>query len=278
MQTLQPGDQFPLVYQVPDPADTTTYYVRAVIKDKNGTVQVGGNSFLNLASEGSGRWSAIWTVPAGESRYVDVTYNIYTDSGYTTASESYEKEVEKYVIRSQQRFGGGGGISLDEVRKIVREEIAKIPKVEFPAFPKIKEVDLSPVLSKIDAIDIPKPEKTDLSPILTQLNALGEAIRAIPTDTTPETDLTHVLEGIQNLAHSIGEINPEAKGDIEGCMDELGKFIETKNTELMKSMEDMHGTLKKPMNVQLPSIMGTANVQEPKEEKPKRMIFGMQEP
>ena len=79
--TLQPQASFTLVRQIANHTDSSTYYVRAVIRNAYTDELI---STLDLTDRGSQRFSKNWQVPAdpsGEGFYLSIVTSVYTDSG-----------------------------------------------------------------------------------------------------------------------------------------------------------------------------------------------------
>jgi len=222
---LHPTEQFPITYVLGDPNDTGTYYVRAVIYD-----DVAGTTIetVDLTDLGGGRFKKNWQVcsdVSGSGRYISIVVKVYTDSGYTTLSDAYQQKENKYLVQERWNRGNLGGapiVSYKEIRKIIQEEMGKIPKTEFPKFP--EQESFQPITDAIislrnDVKNIPvpeKPEKTDFSPALERLDRIKKAVEAIYV---PETDLSPVLSELKR-------INPQSALDsIDELIKKMGKFF-----------------------------------------------------
>lgn len=250
---LQPQTAFPLVRQIANHLDATTYYVRAVVRDAAGqTIDT-----VALASQGSQRYQTSWQVPAdpsGQGRYISVVTSVYTDSGYTTKSDNYGDEETTYLIFDRvmpaMRGGGSGGIDSRTLRRVIAEELDKrAPEpIQFPKQPEMRwgEV-LTAIREATEAIRAIPTDKVDLSGVLRSIEALAAKIDA--KEVTPETDLTPVLEAIKDAQKSIGEgfadlatIYQSAERDllekvgttIEGAMDSLELTIAPTVSNLQK--------------------------------------------
>lgn len=195
---LRPQRNFTIVRQIANHLDTGTYYVRAVIRDAYTDDIL---ATLDLDDKGGQRFTKNWQVspdPSGLGREISIVTSVYTDSGYTTKSENYGDEENSHLIEENiQRGGGGGGVDYYTVRKIIREELEKLPKPEpFPEIPTPQvNVRLDSVLSAMEELKVAlkpeKPEKVNLTPLMTALSELKQAIDE--KEVTPETDISPVL-------------------------------------------------------------------------------------
>ncbi len=211
---LQPQEYFTIARGLEDHTDSATYYVRAVIRNARTDALI---DTVNLTNQGDGyRFSREWQVPAdtsGQGFYLLITSSVYTDSGYTTKASNYGDLYDTYLVQDRTRRIGGGwsGISVDyeKIKKIIIEEIQKLPRVdeiefpkfEVPKFPEIPKVDLQPVMREIGAVKklidnlefpvIPKPEKVDLQPLV-------NLIKKIDLSNT-ESNLAKLISYFDNL-------------------------------------------------------------------------------
>ena len=196
MLAVRPNEDLPIVRAIDNPNDAATYYIQAVIKNAKTLVTL---DTVNLTDNGDRLFSYNWHTPhdaVGLGMYIIIITTVYTDSGYTTKSEVYAEQTDTYKIEiNQAHFGGGGGSDIDyrRLRKIIQEELEKLPKAELPKFPKQEKVDLVPVLQAIanKTFEFPKPEKVDLSGLSEGQKKIIREINGIP-----RTDLTPILEAI----------------------------------------------------------------------------------
>lgn len=207
--SLQPQGSFTIVRQIPNHLDTDTNYVQAVVRNAY-TDEI--LATVKLTDRGSQRFSKNWLVPAdssGQGFFISIVTSVYTDSGYTTKNQNYGDDENTYLVQDRLALRGGfGGIDASTVRRIVKEEIAKIPQpdpVEIPA-PKEYAMRWDEMLAAVESIKaaIPKPSvipKTDLSSVLQGLDDVKQAIAA--KEVTPPTDLTPVLEEVRLMRHTI---------------------------------------------------------------------------
>jgi len=176
MLQLRPTESFPIQFQLGDPSDTNTYYVRAYVRNLTTDTLL---STIDLTDKGSQRFLGSWEVEAdisGQGYYVSILVRIFTDSGYTTESRRYRTKEEICLVQERWNrvFGGSGGVNVDykKVRKIIQEEIEK----------KELNVDLSPLVKAIQKTqkmiinDINFPE-TDLNPLAKLINLSNEDIK-----------------------------------------------------------------------------------------------------
>jgi hypothetical protein len=201
--TLQPQAYFTVVRQIANHTDAGTYYVRAVIRNAFTDAII---ETLDLTDKGSQRFKKDWMVPAdtsGQGFYISIVTSVYTDSGYTTKSDNYGDEENTYLVQERVKplMRGGGGISARDVRDIIKEELAKLPKPEKMEIPEFKQekVDLSPILEELRGVGgkIKDPEKVDLAPVLADLQRAIDAIEA--KEVTPETDLSPILAEMKQI-------------------------------------------------------------------------------
>jgi DNA repair exonuclease SbcCD nuclease subunit len=136
---------------------------------------------------------------------IDVTTHVYTDAGYTTASENYSIESNVYNVIQQWNhaagLGGGLDVNYEKVRRIVQEELGKLVIPE-PIVPR----DITPELLGIErrlkesvgAIKIPEQKEVDLEPVKQEVrssvdNAINTLLLAVDAkEVTPATDLTEL--------------------------------------------------------------------------------------
>lgn len=194
---LQPQVAFPLVRQIANHLDSETYYVRAVVRNAQGTTI----DTVALTSQGDQRYQTSWQVPAdpsGQGAYISIITSVYTDSGYTSKSPNYGDEENTYLIFDRvmpAMRGGGAGADSRTIRRIVEEEVAKIPTPEKVTMPVIPEVRFDSVLSAIEelktALKPEKPEKVDFKPLIKAIESIRTDVKE--KEVTPVTDLSPIL-------------------------------------------------------------------------------------
>jgi hypothetical protein len=239
MATLNPLEEFVIARQLNDPADVTTYYVQAEIRNAKTDAII---QTVNLNDKGGQRFTKTWQVvqdPTGLGLYITITTTVYTDSGYTIKSSVYGVEQIEHLVQDRLNpFQIGGGVDVDykKIRELVKQEIAKIN------IPEPKEPDLIPiseglqaVISEIRAIHIPKPEKTDLQPVLKQVESVLRAIKDKPdfepTDLTPiasmiEKNQPSLKENTQKLEQMLERVREFFIQDIEGINQSINELKE----------------------------------------------------
>src|SRR5258707_3851150 len=96
---LEPLEDFTIARGLEDHTDSTTYYVRAVVRDAKTDALL---ATVNLTDQGDAhRFSKKWQIPAdqtGQGYYLLITTSVYTDSGYTTKSSNYGDKDETYLV------------------------------------------------------------------------------------------------------------------------------------------------------------------------------------
>ena len=252
--TLTPNEQFLIARQLEDSADTATYYLRAIIKDIDGTTI----DTVNLTDGGNQYFYKKWLVVSSNTingKYIAINIFVYTDASYTTLSTLYGVRSDTYLIfqrlNANQSFGGGGVIDYREVGKMVAEEIKKI---EFPKQPKQelpKVTDFTPIIKeitktindRIDKIPIPeKLEKIDLSP-------LDSGIKRVITEITsrPKFEKTNLEPFIPEMKKLHESMARETHQEYIKMMAEHSKKLEDvlkKAEEIMDSISDDNAKMK----------------------------------
>lgn len=236
---LQPASAFPLVRQIGNHTDATTYYVRAVIRNAAGDII----DTVNLASQGNQRYQTSWRVPAdtsGQGAYISVVTSVYTDSGYTSKSENYGDEETTFLIFDRvmpaMRGGSGGGIDSRTLRRVISEELAKLPTPEKPERVELPEMRFDEALSAIGeatkAIRSLPQERTDLSGVLKALDALAAKIDAQKSIGEGFADLATIYQSAER------EMLAKVEETIQGAMDSLELTIAPTVTSVAKKPKE----------------------------------------
>jgi len=272
MFTIRESETFPIVRKLADPADSATYYVRAVVRN---AISGATLNTVNLTNDGNSiqRFVGTFTAPtdaSGQGLYIDIVTKVYTDSGYTTQDSSYSDEVETYLVGQRwnynlaNNFGGGGAgmgsdINYKKIREIVKEEVSKIEKVEIKDY--TKEFDS---LKKIVDKEIVIP-KTDLGPVETMISSISDKLFKM--------DEMHKKEKEDAPMKKMGE-NLESK--IE---EKVSKILDTvtsetkKLTESVKELENFISEQDFTLKLNIPSNMMSI---EKKESKREALMKGLQ--
>lgn len=255
---LNPGEYFTVVRQLQDPADTGTYYVRAIIRNAR-TDEV--LTTLDLTDRGSQRFSKSWLVPAdpiGLGFYISVETHVYTDAGHTAVSDVYGQEITTLLVDNRFRSlnaGGGADIDYKKVKKLLAEALSEF---EWPKLPDlapileglkkafnfrdvllshVKRIDkntegidegfasLEEATTRIEAKEFPQQKEVDLSPVLT-------AIENIPQP--DPVNLHPVLEGIDGLRSAL---DAGALTDLTKAAEALQKVLDSE--ALAKAVDKM---------------------------------------
>ena len=240
---LQPGEYFPISWNLDDPLDSTTYYVQAKVYDGKTNALL---ATLNLTDLGSGNFSKQYQVPAdgsGLGRYIYIQKKVYTDSGYSSLAPTKAILTDTFLIQdrvTRGAFGGGGYTNIDyvglseRISKIIDEKIAKIEdKVDKI---KIKETDY-------DKIGSFHSDRTDYETIKILIN---EAISKIPQVKIPESITRAEVEEIFKLTD--GKISENSKvlskfykavdERIDSVVEKINERVSAENSMTKKWVKD----------------------------------------
>jgi hypothetical protein len=261
MLQIEPRINYPITYNLGNPTDTNTYYARAYIYDG-----VDADTLLDtvdLTDLGNQRFKKNWQTPAdvsGQGRYITIFIRVFTDSSHTAESDTYGRVEEKLLIKqgwSPVFGGGGGGVDLDykKVRKIIAEEMDKMPKPK-----KTKEINLSPLLNEIglvreslSGIEINPQVNINLNSILDKVDSLDAKVKKYIEQNKPEpTDLIPLMDEINKIKEEIASLS----GKIENVAKE-------KSESVISSVEAIRGDFKK---IPVISVEKTGIQEEPKKE------------
>jgi hypothetical protein len=235
--TLNPGEEFVIARQLNDPADVSTNYVRAYIRNAKTDALI---TTLDLVDKGSQRFTKTWQVvsdPTGLGLYITVTTKVFTDSGYSVPSTTYGIEQHEHLI--QDRINPflspvGPDIDYKRIRKIVAEEVSNqiIPEPKEPDLIPISE-GLQALLTEIRGIDIPKAKEVDLTPVMVKLEVLQQSVNdiEIPEADFSETNslITSKNDVLDDLANAQEEITSGLSGfkDVQTGMDKIMNEVKT---------------------------------------------------
>lgn len=243
---IAPQQPYGLFYFIRDHTDETTYYVQAKVYDlQTGELldtvnldQSSTNTRLFIASPQSP------PDPVGYGRNIVAIATVYTDSGYTTKSTTYEENEQYFLIKAEAPvLGGGGGIDYRAMREAWREDlvplkelkdlIEKLPQAEavFGLLGKMQQEMnripkewLETVLGAIGKLQqelnrVPK-ESFDDTRIWESLNHLGQVISEIPEPAKPQ-DLSPITK---SFAANFANFQKSVLADVGKIRDELPKL------------------------------------------------------
>ena len=228
MLTLRTSGNFTVVRQIANHLDSDTNYVRAVIRNAYTDAIL---DTLDLTDKGSQRFSKNWRVPgdpSGEGFYISIVTSVYSDSGYTTKNANYGDEENTYLVADREGAlrGGGSGVDARTVRRIISEELDKLPKpekVEMPEMEKMPEMKWDTVLSAINELKVAlkpiKPEKVDFKPVYDSLQTILNAVEE--KEVTPVTNLEPILQAIDEQDTNLARL----RGEVLGTLDTLDTTI-----------------------------------------------------
>ena len=266
---LQPLKNFAIVRQLPDPSDSTTYYVQAVIRNAETDALI---STVNLTDKGQRRHIGIWRASAdvsGQGTLVSIRTTVYTDSGYTTKSTIYAEEMETYLI--MERFNpnevirqlgasiSGADINYKKIREIVKEIVGE---------------KLAPIKEAIDAIEMPEFKQESYDAKFTDLkNLITSSMEDIKSSLPEENEMdfgpiaTVLDKEFQDLSASLKEIsrmiteNKPEPVDFSDITDSLARLEEQKQLpgEVVSKLEEAFSKITSLFEEKYPSMLEAAN-------------------
>jgi len=224
---LNPTESFPIVRVLKDPFDTGVYFVRAVIRDATTDVLL---ATVALTDKGDRRFSKVWKVPYdnawSQGRFIVITTQVFTDSGYTVRADNYTEEAETYTVQSRWSpalaGAGSGGIDYREIAKVLAEVLdsKKLPdlvtKLETPIKFPVEDI-LQGVEKIVSKIPEPiEPKEIDLSSLEKGLEKIVKTIKDIPPQIIPkEVDFSPLVKEIRDLGSEIKKTNEEYMRKVE---------------------------------------------------------------
>lgn len=240
-QQISPAESYQISYFIRNHTDATTYYVRARVYDVR-TGELLDTLNLEQASTNSRLFLKTATAPAdpnGYGRSIVAIATVYTDSGYTTKSETYEEQEQYFLVKAPTLVGAGGGfIDLkglkDSLSDMIDEKLKNLPKPDpLPALPFDALFGAIGVLQR-EINRIPK-ELPDGQPLMEQIAAIKKAIEALPS---PEKlDLTPVLTKLDELKRAISDVPKTLEEQFPGMTSEAKQEMQKAAAEFLQTLE-----------------------------------------
>lgn len=246
---LRPREIFTIARGLEDHTDSSTYYVRAVIRNARTYAII---ETVDLESQAGGHTFLYdWQVPAdssGEGFYILITTSVYTDAGYTTKSDLYGDKLTEYLIADRLNpnsggIGGGADIDYKKIQKIIKEAVDRIEKPQ--------KWDIAPIMLAIDSLasrehHCEKPKDIDLTPFLESLETsrketvtLKQIKEIIPETVSLSTITEHFSENNQKIE--------ELKNLLVMEVTKIKDFYEKMNldsSQISQAMQDMFDKVK----------------------------------
>lgn len=256
---IRPQQTAYVVYVIPNPSDSNTYYPQAVARNTKTAAVI---ATINLVQDPNDnlRYTGSFMTPAdstGEGYFLDVIAIPYTDTDRTIPSMNYGAETTPYFVWQPPPYYGGGDVSIidyDRVGTIIDERVGKIkmpkmPRFDFPSMPEAKDVDFKPVFLELGNIradlseahkrisEIPKPEKpekVDLTSVHTRVNGLEDKMHGLL-----ENHSVSIKQMLEEHRASMAEMHKKGiKGLKEEMHEEMKSYSESGIPVVFRSQMD----------------------------------------
>lgn len=276
---IEPQYTIPLVYLITDPNDATVYFIRATVYDSLTRDII---STQSLVSRGNGLWSSTVLAPgdgSGFGRHIHVIIKVYTDSGYSILSDIYNQQIDKYLVKSSNKFGGGGSgggadIDYDKIRRIMKTLFEDYKDAPI-SFDKI-EKKLNEISGKVSDIEIPEQKEitpTDLQPIIVEIRAVGKEIGSkvdgieLPQPIDHSGSFKELGDKISAIPEEVSKI-VQAISDTKELIKKTADGIKELFTGFTKKMDEKSETMKKVVGAFIGD--GGADIPAPKPADPEK--------
>ena len=185
-------------------------YVRAFVYDPSDPTNAVLDAANMTEADADGQFTYDWQTPgdpSGLGRSLIIETVVYTSSAYTTRDKNYGTEaLELFVIDRKLPPGGGADIDYKKLAKIVKAEIALIPKFKALSLSSVKTLikgSQNLILKRVGGIKRPIVQKvsvkTEKIKVTTQEVDTAPIIKAIKDNKT-EVDFKEVLEEIKKTS------------------------------------------------------------------------------
>lgn len=251
MFQLTPKERFPIARQLDNASDPSTYYLRATIKDADGTTI----DTVDLTHIANHYYSKTWEVsadPGQEGRFITITVKVYDDAGYSTLSGVYAATSETYLIQKRLVYnlvGGGGGadISYKKIEDIVNKGVGKIKIPD-------KKIDLSPIEENINRLH------EHVGKVEGKIDEVKSQVASIEIPKPEPVDLSDVIGGIQQIADYLQDMQATILQHINSKSDdsknEIMDDILIKNSDTLRTLTNEIQTAR-DMILKIPNILDT---------------------
>lgn len=293
----RPNEVIGLSYLISDPADTGTYYVRAVLRDTR-TNETLRTVNLTVDASNSRRFYGEMQMPdvkMNQSRSVDITTTVYTDSGYTSQSTEHQEICNMYIVAERWNeamgfSGGGSGLTPKQVREALAKvldarEAEKKPEEKQPE----KKIELPKEIKKLlsDSIQSVKDAEKSLKKAIADSDSresvseakkmLEAAVKSIPEAAKAAMQMllkdmqrSDRSESSENVSKAVAEMKEAQNAIIEAIAEQFKPMVESIES-LGKRMEKLEtkqwGIVLSPIDNVKPVKKGETAAEE-KEEDP----------
>ena len=283
MHVLIPSTTYIISWTPQNTQDTTDYYPRAVIRDAVSDTVLAD---IELVDSGNRRYKALFNVPqdpTGRGRTLTITKTVYTDANHTEISPMYGVWSEDYLVIEIAQKGGGAsyggqqaGVDLNDIRKLITEEIQKAVPEIVAAIPQPEQTDLTQLVHEIDGVKRSFGERlrdwlklgkkaedveeitANLEMVASRLIETIETAQMTISDMTTET-LTTLQEQMQESITRLDELPDTIKtqitdtiqSNLEESNEILRRNIEDASTQMSETVSNsLNNTLNQPMKIQ----------------------------
>lgn len=257
MIQLNPREIFTIARGLPDHTDSTTYYVRAVVRNAKTDAVI---ETINLTDSGDHhRYTYNWQVPpdvSGLGTYITIAISVYSDSGYTTKTEAYGDQLDTYLIQERPNAttlnailpgDAGPDINYKKIQQLLAAELKKGVRSETTEalLVGLKE-EVVRANERSHKLMVTACEKIDaMCGSVDGMPTMAAALRSIANGVEQltgrqETDISPIAGKLVEIANAIDALSPvrqeltDAMSDLRQSVDNFDEKVEAGCGENMR--------------------------------------------